>query len=201
MKIAEENNVTEAEFFVIIENIFEDLFKAFKRIEETPHHRIIKEKRVRPASKAKNINRQSLKWLNKNSQHYNSELKLPEKILAVEKKLSYDNFENKFLKWVFKELIKRLHNFKDNYLSCKQNPDQDLLVEIDKMLRKLKLNLKRSFLDQVGELQKIDSISLVLQMAPGYKEISGIKYPFFERMAALAGIEAAQRGDKGFNKR
>ncbi|RQD76878.1 MAG: DUF2357 domain-containing protein, partial [Halanaerobium sp. MSAO_Bac5] len=37
--------------------------------------------------------------------------------------------------------------------------------------RKLKLTIKRSFLDQVGELQKIDSISLVLQMAPGYKEI------------------------------
>jgi len=171
MKIAEENNVTEAEFFAILKNIFNNLFKAFKRIEETPHHRIIKKKSVRPAAKAKNINRQSLKWLNKKSHHYNRELKLPEKILAVEKKLSYDNFENKFLKWVFIELIKRLRSFKDNYIKHKQNSDQGLIAEIDKMLRKLKLNLKRSFLDQVGELQKIDSISLVLQMAPGYKEI------------------------------
>jgi hypothetical protein len=51
------------------------------------------------------------------------------------------------------------------------NPDQDLLAEIDIMIRKLKLKLKHSFLAEVGELQKIDSISLVLQMAPGYKEL------------------------------
>ena len=171
MKIAEENNATEAEFFVIIKNIFDDLFKAFRRIEESPHHRIIKKRNVRPAARVKSINRQSIKWLNKNSQHYNRKLQLPEKILAVEKKLSYNNFENKFLKWVFTELIKRLHSFKDKYLDYKQNPDQDLVNKIEKMIRKLKLTLKRSFLEQVGELQKIDSISLVLQMAPGYKEI------------------------------
>ncbi|TDQ04024.1 hypothetical protein C7957_102119 [Halanaerobium saccharolyticum] len=171
MKISEKQNITEAEFFVIIENIFDDLFKALKRVEESPHHRIIRKRNVRPASRVKKVGRQSLKWLNKNSRHYDKELKLPEKMLAVEKKLSYDNFENKFIKWSFSELIKRLKHFKANYRSSKMNPDQDLINQIDKMIRKLKLKLKHSFLAEVGELQKIDSISLVLQMAPGYKEL------------------------------
>jgi predicted component of viral defense system (DUF524 family) len=171
MKIAEKQNITEAEFFVIIKNIFEDLFKALKRVEESPHHRIIRNRNVRPASRVKKVGRQSLKWLNKNSRHYDQELKLPEKMLAVEKKLSYDNFENKFIKWSFSELIKRLKHFKSNYRNSKMNPDEELISEIDKMIRKLKLKLKHSFLAEVGELQKIDSISLVLQMAPGYKEL------------------------------
>ncbi|RCW46662.1 restriction endonuclease-like protein [Halanaerobium sp. MA284_MarDTE_T2] len=171
MKISEKQNITEAEFFVIIENIFDDLFKALKRVEESPHHRIIKKRNVRPAARVKKMGRQSLKWLNKNSRHYDQELKLPEKMLAVEKELSYDNFENKFIKWSFSELIKRLKHFKANYRSYKLNPDPDLIAEIDKMIRKLKLKLKHSFLAEVGKLQKIDSISLVLQMAPGYKEL------------------------------
>lgn len=171
MKISEKQNITEAEFFVIIEKIFDDLFKALKRVEESPHHRIIRERNVRPASRVKKVGRQSLKWLNKNSRHYDKELKLPEKMLAVEKKLSYNNFENKFIKWSFSELIKRLKHFKENYRSSKMNPDQGLINKIDKMIRKLKLKLKHSFLSEVGELQKIDSISLVLQMAPGYKEL------------------------------
>ncbi|MFP4199764.1 MAG: DUF2357 domain-containing protein, partial [Halanaerobium sp.] len=171
MKISEKQNITEAEFFVIIENIFKDLFKALKRVEESPHHQIIRKRNVRPASRVKKMGRQSLKWLNKNSRHYDQELKLPEKMLAVEKKLSYDNFENKFIKWSFSELIKRLKHFKLNYQSSKMNPDRNLITKIDQMIRKLNLKLKHSFLAEVGELQKIDSISLVLQMAPGYKEL------------------------------
>src|SRR6056297_1852845 len=170
-KIAEKQNISEAEFFMIIEKIFKDLFKALKRVEESPHHQIIKKRNVRPASRVKKVGRQSLKWLNKNSRHYDKELKLPEKMLAVEKKLSYDNFENKFIKWSFSELIKRLKHFKSNYWNSKMNPDEELITKIDKMIRKLKLKLKHSFLSEVGELQKIDSISLVLQMAPGYKEL------------------------------
>jgi hypothetical protein len=171
MKIAEEKNVSEAEFFVIIENIFKDLLQAFTRIENSPHHRIVSQKTVKPASKVKKINRASLKWLNKNNQYYDRELDLPKKILSVEKELSFNTFENKFLKWVFTELIKRLKHFKDNYLNYKMNPDPKLISKIENMIRKLNLRLKHSFLEEVGKLQKIDSISLVLQMAPGYKEI------------------------------
>ncbi len=171
MKISEKQNITEAEFFEIIDKIFKDLFKALKRVEESPHHQIIRKRNVRPASRVKKMGRQSLRWLNKNSRHYDEELKLPEKMLAVEKKLSYDNFENKFIKWSFSELIKRLKHFKGNYQSSKMKPDQDLITKIDQMIRKLNLKLKHSFLAEVGELQKIDSISLVLQMAPGYKEL------------------------------
>jgi len=156
---------------MIIDKIFKKLLKALKRVEESPHHQIIKKRNVRPASRVKKVGRQSLKWLNKNSRHYDRDLKLPEKMLAVEKKLSYDNFENKFIKWSFSELIKRLKHFKANYCSSKMNPDEKLVTKIDKMIRKLKLKLKHSFLAEVGDLQKIDSISLVLQMAPGYKEL------------------------------
>lgn len=85
MKISEKQNITETEFFVIIENIFKDLFKALMRVEESTHHQIIRKRNVRPASRVKKVGRQSPKWVNKNSRHYDQELKLPEKMLAVEK--------------------------------------------------------------------------------------------------------------------
>lgn len=49
--------------------------------------------------------------------------------------------------------------------------DEKLLSELESMQRKLEYNLKRSFLAAVGDLNKLDSITLVLQLAPGYREL------------------------------
>jgi len=171
MKPKEAQEVTEAEFYMILRTIFKDFMQAFGRIKESPHHRLIKKRRVKSSAKVKKVSRQSLKWLNKNSQFYDQKSKLPEKMLAVEKKMSYDTFENKFVRWIFKRLIKKLNHFEKKYEYNKRNPDSKIFQEIKRMKKELEFNLKDSFLDQVGELYKIDSISLVLQMAPGYREL------------------------------
>ncbi|MFW6015915.1 MAG: DUF2357 domain-containing protein [bacterium] len=171
MKPEEARDVSEAEFYVILKTIYSDFMQAFKRIKDSPHHRLIKKRAVKPSAKVKKINRQSIKWLNKNSHFYDRKSKLPEKILAVEKKVSYNTFENKFVKWIFKQLIKRLNHFGKNYEFNAYNPESEVLKQINRMKREIEYNLKNSFLDEVGELYKIDSISLVLQMAPGYREL------------------------------
>jgi hypothetical protein len=171
MKPKEAQEVTEAEFYMILRTIFADFIQAFNRIKNYPHHRLIKERRVKPSGRVKKVNRRGIKWLNKNNHFYDTKSRLPEKMLAVEKKMSYDTFENKFVRWIFKRLIKKLNHFEKKYQYSKRNPDSEVFKQIRRMKRQLEFNLKDSFLEEVGELYKIDSISLVLQMAPGYREL------------------------------
>ena len=167
----ESDSTTDAEFYTILKTIFSDLIKAFQRIKNYPHHRLVKKEKVKPASRVKDFNRQSIKWINKNSQHYDKELELPRKLLTVEKRTSFNTFENKFIRWIFTQLNKRLNRFSDRYKSMQRDTDERLLAELKSMQRKLEYNLKQSFLAGVGELTKLDSITLVLQMAPGYREL------------------------------
>ncbi|MFW5994368.1 MAG: DUF2357 domain-containing protein, partial [Halanaerobiaceae bacterium] len=167
----EADSTTDSEFYTILRTIFKDLLKAFNRIKAYPHHRLVKREKVKPAAKVKDFNRQSIKWINKNSQHYDRELKLPRKLLTVEKRTSFNTFENKFIRWIFTQLNKRLNRFSDKYKSMQRETDERLMAELKSMQRKLEYNLKHSFLAGVGELNKLDSITLVLQMAPGYREL------------------------------
>ncbi|MBF8436091.1 DUF2357 domain-containing protein [Halanaerobiaceae bacterium Z-7014] len=171
MRPKESDSATDSEFYTILRTIFNDLLKAFNRIKAYPHHRLVKEEKVKPASKVKDFNRQSIKWINKNSQHYDRELELPRKLLTVEKRTSFNTFENKFIRWIFNQLNKRLNRFSDRYNSMQRETDERLLTELKSMQRKLEYNLKHSFLAGIGELNKLDSITLVLQMAPGYREL------------------------------
>jgi len=167
----EASSASDSEFYVILRTIFNDLLKAFKRIKAYPHHRLVKKEKVKPTSKVREFNHKSIKWLNKNSHYYNRELKLPTKLLTEEKRTSFNTFENKFIRWIFSQLIKRLNRFSSRYKSMQREADEKLLSELESMQRKLEYNLKRSFLAAVGDLNKLDSITLVLQLAPGYREL------------------------------
>src|SRR6056297_1102882 len=139
MKPKEAQEVTESEFYMILRTIFKDFMQAFGRIKESPHHRLIKKRRVKSSARVKKVSRQSLRWINKNSQFYDRKSKLPEKMLAVEKKMSYDTFENKFVRWIFKRLIKKLNHFEKKYEYNKRNPDSKIFQEIKRMKKELEL--------------------------------------------------------------
>ena len=167
----EADSPTDSEFFMILREIFDDLIKAFNRIKSAPHHGLEKTRKVEPAARVKDIDRQSVKWLNKNSQYFHEELQVPAKMLNVEKKTSFDTFENKFVRWLFQKLISRLNNFINKYERLRRVTDERIIEEIEKMQRKLEFNIEQSFLAGVGNLNKLNSLSLVLQMAPGYREL------------------------------
>ncbi|MFW6271072.1 MAG: DUF2357 domain-containing protein, partial [Bacillota bacterium] len=173
MNIKEADKVSDVEFFQILQAVFTDFMKAFHRIQRSPHHRLQQTKEVLPASRVKKTNRQSIKWLKKNMQYYDQKRELPVKMLNIDKQISFNTFENKFVKWIVFQLIKKLTNFKESYRKAKNDEkvDQQLLDKIDNMIGELDYLIYHTFLEEVGELHKIDSLTLVLQMAPGYKEI------------------------------
>lgn len=176
MKVVEKSNVSYAEFFTILNEIFDQFIKAFKRIEENPHHKLRKIKKVKPAARVKKISKKSIKWINKNNQFYDRENNMPTRLIDVEKRITYDTFENRFLKWIILETIKRIKQFIHNYREVKSididnSVNNQVILEAEKMIQKLNFYVKHSFLKNVGELYKLSSITLVLQMAPGYRDI------------------------------
>ena len=52
-----------------------------------------------------------------------------------------------------------------------QNQDTKVIAEIEKTTKFLRHYIKHSFLQNVGELKQIEHSSLVMQMAPGYKDV------------------------------
>jgi hypothetical protein len=171
-KLKEASNISMVEFFSIIRLIFNNFIKAYRRIENYPHHRLNQTPRVLPAARVKKINRKSIKWLIRNQQFYNQELELPTRMLNIDKQISFDTFENRFVKWIIIQLVKKLSLFEQRYrLLAYDEPDEEIIQMINKMRKKLDFILKHSFLQGVGDLYKIDSLSLVLQMAPGYREV------------------------------
>jgi len=172
MKPKDAERISHAEFFSILKNIFDNFIKAYRRIEKSPHHRLNKTEKVLPSSRVKKINRQSIKWMRRNTQYYDQELGLPVKMLNIDKQTSFDTFENRFIKWIISELMKKLTDFEKSYRDIfKEHVDQTILDIVESMSKRLDFLLKHSFLNNIGEIYKIDSLSLVLQMAPGYREV------------------------------
>jgi predicted component of viral defense system (DUF524 family) len=160
------------EFFSIINIIFNNFIKAYRRIEKYPHHELCQTSRILPAARVKRINKGTIKWMRKNPVCFNQETGLPEKLLNIDKQVNFDTFENRFVKWLITQLIQKLNTFEKRYkYLTAENPDGEAIKRIHEMRENLNLILKNSFLQEVTELNNFESLSLVLQMAPGYKEI------------------------------
>ncbi|MCK8816867.1 restriction endonuclease-like protein [Natroniella sulfidigena] len=172
MSLSQEQDITHSEFFTILTTIFVKFKKALQRIKNSPHHRLQRTRCVGPASKVKKVTKQGIKWLRKNRQAYDQNLELPVEMLNLDKRVSFDTFENKFVKWMIEELIKKIKEFLERYRTIyNENAEPEVIKTARTMSEQLEYNLQSSFLSQVGKLHKIDSLSLVLQMAPGYREL------------------------------
>ncbi|MHB8170952.1 MAG: DUF2357 domain-containing protein [Thermincolia bacterium] len=175
-------NQSLSEFFSIITLIFDNLLKALERIDRNPHHRLTRTTQVLPSEKIKRVDHHSLKWLEKNTHvlvptpagrglnlghnHYQ-----PQKLQESKKILVYDTFENRFTKWVLHKITQRLKVFRREYEQDCKDPDQVLINRLTRMERQLQRVKKYDFLQEAGNLHQVNNISLVLQMAPGYREV------------------------------
>ncbi|MEA1975082.1 MAG: restriction endonuclease-like protein, partial [Bacillota bacterium] len=176
MSVTDQGKISDSEFFSILINIFESFLKAFRRVDNQTHHKLENITTIKRAGKVKRISRQGIKWVNKNPQFYNKDSELPTKFLDVDKRITYDTFENKFVKWMIKDVIIRVENFKIKYLNSVNEyyggaPDKKVLEKIEYINKKLKSIIHLTFLKDVGDIYKLDSLSLVLQMAPGYRSL------------------------------
>jgi len=171
--------------------IFDDLEKAIKRVISNPKHNVETIESIRRVEKSRVPSRNTIGYLRKHSssllENKNGFIKGKDKnyaaTMVVDKRkiTTIDIYENRFVKYMITNIIKRLNaivkNIDINMISNKANnnginPDDKLVLH--KFLRDkisiLKQHLKNGF-GNVSNLTGKKTMSLVFQMAPGYREV------------------------------
>ncbi len=160
-------------FFQIISTIFDRYMQAAKTIISSPHHKLSVEHKVLPAYKARKTDLMSERWLTKHPEHVKrtSNGVMAEKVLAVQKQITYDTVENQFTKFILNSTVKQLQEFKKRYCLTLKNVDETVINKANYMISAIKHSISGSFLEDVSEYKASQSMSLVFGMAPGYREL------------------------------
>lgn len=169
------NSLTE--FFAIINIIFDKLDHAIDIVLYMPHHLLKKERTIENFYKSKKIDNECIKWINRHQQYASKKggRVILEKVMSLKNVMTFDTFENRIIKYMIKNIVKRLKLVKKRYTNGNEhnnkNVDIDLVDKIDMMNAKLVRHISNTFLKDVGDIYTVNSLSLVLNMAPGYKDV------------------------------
>lgn len=193
-----EGTPSRSEFFRLMESHFDSLFEAIQRIERQPHHKLTTtHTRVRGDQLGRQDQkaRQYLKKRPhlfvgvKNGIAIDNKSMMPTSGLNIKKELTYDTHENRFIKWMMYRLIEKLGDLIGTLLKSNSRyqptPDQELMNRLNQMKQKLSKKLDSHFWRKIHKLDR-SVMSLVLQMAPGYREAFQI-YLLVSRGLALQG--------------
>nr|WP_228378982.1 DUF2357 domain-containing protein [Thermoanaerobacter thermohydrosulfuricus] len=165
------NSLTE--FFAIINQVFDKLNKSIVIVLNMPHHVLKKDREILKYYTAKRVDREGIKWINKHPQYVKNidgEI-IVDKVCSVKSSITYDTYENRLVKYIIKSIIKKLNLVKKNYEKESSIVDENIKKSIEAMIYKLGRHLNYSFLKGVGDIYTMNSLSLVLNMAPGYKDV------------------------------
>jgi len=173
MALRSEEGSSLTEFYSILSYIYSQLIRSVNIIVQQPHHDLVKHERIMPYHKIRNTTKDTISWLEKNpTQLFRKNNRLiPLRALEVKKISTTDTYENQFLKHMLESIIKKLEGLKLKYMKLDRIKDDLLIEKINNMTNELGAYLKITFLNKVGDFQIRDSFSLVLRMAPGYRDI------------------------------
>jgi len=170
---------TNTEFLNILDVIFGDLELALKRIVNNFKHNVITCESLTQTHKAKRISNKTIKYFrthadiltksNKGFININNSFYYPQKVVQEKKITTIDIFENRFVKYMVQKTVKRLRTI-EKYLGSRDQRENNTLNFIRKKIQILEMYLNNYF-QKVGDLTGNKSMSLVFQMAPGYKEM------------------------------
>lgn len=164
-------------FFTLISQLFEKYYKAVKVIMQKPNHKLQKGYSVVPNYKLRRTDNQTAIWLSKHPERLKCTdgRTLITDALGVQKKITYDTIENRLVKFMLVTTVKCLLKFRRMYCSCFSEPeksaDPEVLTKIDDMVAKINGQLKNPVFSEVSKIRGINTMSLVFQMAPGYREL------------------------------
>lgn len=178
--LKETHNQSLTEFFTILEHVFHHLSGAVERIQASPHSKLRVENRRVDAAKVKKAGRENAAYLAKRPHQLiadekmgfiplNGQLYYPRHVLETKRVVDFDTNENRFIRWLLLRISSKLLVLKTRLTEKGRLQDPFLLKKLQGMQSQLHRLLQLDFL-QVGELRQF-SISLVLQMAPGYREV------------------------------
>ncbi|AFH65619.2 hypothetical protein B2K_33810 [Paenibacillus mucilaginosus K02] len=168
------------EYFTILRYLFDHLIHAAQRIEGSPNTKIYQDQRIVPAERAKKINTKTLQYLSKHPQQLikdpangmvqiRGEKYAPTHVLDTRRVVNYDTQENRFIRWVFLRIERKLKDLWKLLKDQKRLGDPLLSQTLTRMQKEVRRVLQFDFL-QVGTMKQM-SVSLVMQMAPGYREV------------------------------
>ena len=169
------------EFFAILSQVFRQLTATVDRIQAVPHHHLTKVNTVMDANRVKKAGRENLKFLARNPHFLTKDVNngfiridtdyyCPVRLIESKRKINYDTQENRFLRWMLTAIKQKLRKLKVRLGQLERANDPVLLRRLDSMEPQLGCLLKADFLADVGEMRQM-SVSLVLQMAPGYRDV------------------------------
>jgi len=178
--LKETSNQSLTEFFVILQTQFQQLAHHIERIEQAPHHRLRVENRLVDSSRVKKAGRSNIAYLSKHPHllaptggqgiiRIHDQSYMPTRVLETKRQVDYDTPENRFVRWVLVRIQQRLKSMRQLLNKKERAADPVLLTKINRMQTELQRLLKFDFL-RVGDMSQL-TISLVLQMAPGYREV------------------------------
>ncbi|MFC3771119.1 DUF2357 domain-containing protein [Paenibacillus sp. GCM10012303] len=168
------------EFFTILQHVFNQLVHAVERIRQSPHSKLQVENRLVEAAKVRKAGKENLTFLAKRPHLLVEDLKnglipmggqryTPNHVLETKRHVDYDTAENRFIRWVLLRIQQKLKDLKFRLAQKGRQQDPQLERKMNLMQTHLQRLLKYDFL-AVGEMRQM-SITLVLQMAVGYREV------------------------------
>lgn len=164
---------TYSEFYSILNYIYERLIKAIDIIMFNPHHSLVKESRVCKYHALKNSSKETVKWLEKRPQLIRNidGRYIPEEALQITKTNTYNTNENRFLKFILLEIIRKIDGFIGNYNKGPWKQDSDVVNKLIIMKKQIVKRINTTFLRDINVTYNNTSISLVFSMASGYREV------------------------------
>lgn len=177
---------SDVEWFTILRLLISELEQSVKEVARKPHHRLVEEEVFRPLQQVKRGGPRTQKWLRKHPQILvkESNPKIPE----YRKKIDYDTLENRFVKYVLQRILKRVEIL---HRKVRWTASSRKILELQSILKDIYQRVKKlmdmEFLARVGEFHGNNGLSLVLQFAPGYREI------FRNYLALLRGLNIQGR--------
>lgn len=170
-------NDVPAIFFSLINQLFDKFYKATSIITQKPNHKLVTEHNVVPVHKIRKTDNKTYQWIIK---HPDQTKRVDGKIrvdsaLSVQKRITYDTVENQLVKFMLSATAKKLCEFKRIYWAGFRNPEKSadpiILKRINMMTSKINRQLKNPVFEEVSELKGMNTMSLVFQMAPGYRDL------------------------------
>lgn len=188
VRIRDTEHQSLSEFFALITHLFHQMETAMERINRQPHHKLDQLLERRPAARVKRGSNRNNAYLARHPQYVEqdavhgwlpigAERYQPTHLLDTVKHISYDTAENRFLRWMLERILSKLQQLRDQYtqLTRPQNfrsraYDSVFVKRVDQMISRLEQLLSLEWLQAISPMRQMSS-SLVLQMAPGYREM------------------------------
>ncbi|PUA41045.1 hypothetical protein C8Z91_01255 [Paenibacillus elgii] len=178
--LRETKNQSLTEFFTILQHVFAQLVQAVERIKQAPHTQLQVDKRVVDAARVKKAGKENVAFLAKRPHLLHPDERLgfipaqgqrmvPSHVLETKRQVHYNTPENRFVRWVLLRIQQKLKGLKKRLSEKGRDRDPQLLKRLELMQTRLQRVLAHDFLN-VGDMTHM-SVSLVLQMAPGYREV------------------------------